>query len=148
MLNALTPLTIAVVALTQAPDVDTGYYHISHAFGKTYKSRVDRNVVSQTPAWDETEESPPVSPRQALKLVDKMRRSIAKAPDGWEWKAMNLHLFVGENPCAWYVMYQAVPVEPEEGPIPFHELTLIVLMDGTVIKPVVSVEKPEEKSQD
>jgi hypothetical protein len=76
-----------------------------------------------------------------------MRKSVAKAPDGWEWKAMNLSLFVGEKHSCWYVMFQAVPTEPEEGPIPFHELTLIVLMDGTVIKPVVEDEEPQKKSQ-
>lgn len=149
-------MALAVLALAQAPyqTVETeDDYHVSRAFGKTYKSSVDPRVVFNTPPWNDEEESPPVSPRQAIKLAGKMCESVATAPDGWKWKAMNLNLFVGERYTYWSVMYQAVPIKPKGGPVEFHEITLIVLMDGTVIKPVVTddkprndAEKPEDKS--
>ena len=143
-------LTIALAAMTQADHAPEGDKQVSHAFGKTYTSRADPDVLSRSPWWDETEESPPVSPRRALKLADKMLRSIAKAPDGWKWRVTNQRLFIWGNMCLWHVMYEAVPIEPEAGLLePFHEITLIVLMDGTVVKPVLADdEKVDEKSQD
>jgi hypothetical protein len=148
MFNAIaSSLTIAVAALTQAYEAPDGSKHVSHAFGKTYTSRANPEAVNQTPTWDEAEESPPVSPRRAIKLAGKMLRSTAKAPDGWKWEATNQRLFVRGNLCLWHVMYQAVPIEPEAGLLPpFHEITLIVLMDGTVVKPVVADEKGNERS--
>jgi hypothetical protein len=38
-------LTISVVALAQAPDTQGLDYQTSHAFGKTYTSILDRNIV-------------------------------------------------------------------------------------------------------
>lgn len=132
-------LTVAAMAVMHVGVSDGSYSHSSIAFGKTYKSHVAKEVADKTPRWSNREENPPVSPREALKLADKMLRSIAKAPKGWKWQAMHLNMLLGENPCLWFVTYQGVPVEPEGvSSIPYHEITLIVLMDGTVIKPEIT----------
>jgi hypothetical protein len=135
----LVALSLIVAALTQPGNPEDGYRLATRAFKKTYTSYADRNVVAQTLPWGDAEENPPISARQALKLADKMLRSIAEAPDGWKWKATNLNLLIGENPAFWSVTYQAIPIDQntEMGPEP-HIITLMVLMDGTAIKPVVT----------
>lgn len=143
MLSALASLAVAVTALTQADD-DIGRNVVeSHAFGKTYWSRIVRNVVNQTPPWNDNDENPPVSARRALKLSEKVLRSIAKAPDGWKWKAVNANLLLVEDAPIWFVRYQGISADPTESRDSEHEITLVVLMDGTVIKPVVAEETDE-----
>jgi hypothetical protein len=153
MLSAITSsLLIALVASSQITENDK-FCVTSLAFGKTFKSNIDRDAFVNSPGWDqEKTDSPPVSPRKAIRLAEKIRKSVVKAPDDWKWHATTLQLFLTGghgNHCAWHVTFQAMPVEPEAGLLPhYQEITLIVLMDGTVVKPVVADEKPDEKSQD
>ncbi|HEV3344171.1 MAG TPA: hypothetical protein VG125_27595 [Pirellulales bacterium] len=154
MLYALIPSLVVVLSLGQADESEDKFCLTSQAFGKTYKSYMAHDAIRISPAWDEEAESPPVSPRKAIKLAEKMRKSVVKAPDGWKWEVMNLHLLFeedqlsGEVHCAWHVMFQAIPIKQKSGPIPFHEVTLIVLMDGTVLEPTVEDAPPEKKPAD
>jgi hypothetical protein len=68
--------------------------------------------------------------------------------NGWKWKVLSIGIFFDETPHAWYVTYQAVPIAPKEGPVVWHEVTLVVLFDGTVIEPVVADDESAKKSQD
>jgi hypothetical protein len=78
-----------------------------------------------------------------------MRKTIVKAPDDWKWNTMDVRLFLYHDVCVWHVTFQAMPIEPDAGLVPDHEeITLIVLMDGTVIKPVVADEEAAKKTQD
>ncbi|HVX16253.1 MAG TPA: hypothetical protein VHC22_34020 [Pirellulales bacterium] len=48
----------------------------------------------------------------------------------------------------WNATYQAIPVDPKtNGASDLHIIMLIVLMDGTMVKPVVADEEPDEKSE-
>jgi hypothetical protein len=154
MVSAVTSLlAIALLALMQVRETDDMFCVTSRMFGKTYKScltgDVLRDTIRKSPAWDQETESPPVSPKKAIKLAEKMRKSVLKAPDDWEWHTMDLHLFLLGDDCVWHVTFQAMPIEREAGLIsPHEEITLIVLMDGTVIKPVVVDEEPDENISD
>lgn len=106
-------LAVAAIAATHIGGSDGSYSCSSIAFGKMYRSDVDKQLAAKMPRWSDKDEDPPVSPRQALKLADKMLRSIAEAPDGWKWQSVHLRMLLGENPCLWYVTYQGVPVDPE-----------------------------------
>lgn len=149
MLTAI-PLLIALAASSQVTE-DDKLCVTSHAFGKTFKSTIDHDAFVKSPRWDqEKTDVPPVSPRKAISLAKKMRESVVKAPEDWQWHATTLLLFItGDNHCAWHVTFQALPVELEAGLVPeYQQVTLIVLMDGTVVKPVVTDEKPGEKARD
>ncbi|HVA45004.1 MAG TPA: hypothetical protein VNH11_01340 [Pirellulales bacterium] len=152
MLSAITsPIAIALLALIQVQETDDMFCLTSRAFGKTYKSRMAHDALLNSPTWDkEKADIPPVSPRKAIRLAEKMRNSVVKAPDDWEWHTVDLHLFLEGDHCVWHATFQAMPIEPAAGLVPRHEeVTLIVLMDGTVIEPVVSNDEDgDKKSQD
>lgn len=146
MLSTITlPLAIALLALTQVQINDTNdrICLTSRAFGKTYTSCVTHEAIRKSPAWDQKSESPPVSPKKAIELAQKMRKLVAKAPDGVRWRVVDLNLFFsGGDHCAWRVTFRASELDP--GLINSYEVALIVLMDGAVIKPTVADEKPKK----
>lgn len=154
MLSAITsPIAIALLALTQVRETDDMFCVTSRTFGKTYKSCLTgndlRDAIRNSPAWDQETESPPVSPRKAIKLAEKMRKSVLKTPDDWGWRPMDVRLLLLGDRCVWHVTFQATPIAPDAGLIPPHEeITLIVLMDSAVIKPVLVDEKADKKIVD
>lgn len=143
MLSAIaSPLAVALLALTQAQpfvaETDDGFRITSHASGKLYQSDLTRDAIRKSPAWDQENESPPVSLKKAIRLAEKMRKSVVKPPDKRKWEVTNMHLIFEGKHCAWYVTFHTKTIEPEAGLIDgFDEVTLFVLMDGTVIEPKV-----------
>jgi hypothetical protein len=131
-------LTVAALVALLAPSgqVPIDLEVLSIAFGKLYRSTVTPAVLAKTPVWDEKDENPPVSARQAIKLADKARERIVKDTDDWKWhrEHVELHEFFGR--WYWTVRYRAYNTD-----IVFYvtlpELTLVVLMDGTVIEPTI-----------
>jgi hypothetical protein len=150
MLSAIaSPLVFALVVSSQFTE-DDKLFVTSVAFGKTFTSKIDPVAFVKSPGWNQDKtDSPPVSARKAIRLAKKMRDSVVQAPDDWQWHATTLLLFLSaDTHCAWHVTFQAVPVELEAGLVPdYQEVTFIVLMDGTVVKPSVADKKPDEKPE-
>jgi hypothetical protein len=141
MLSAITlPLTMTLLALTQGPEpfvVETveGYRVTTRESEKLYESYVTRDAIRKSPAWDkEKTDSPPVLPPRAIRLAEKMRKSVMKA-DTRKWEIPNMYLIFEGDHCAWCVKFRTEPIIPEAGLVSFDELTIFVLMDGTVIEP-------------
>lgn len=119
MLSALTsPLAIALLALTQGTaqpfvaETDDGFRITTVASEKYYQSYLTRDAIRKTPAWDqEKDDSPPVSPRKAIRLAEKMRKSVVKA-DNREWEVANMHLIFEGTHCAWYVTLRTGLTDP------------------------------------
>ena len=151
MLTAtISPLAVVLLAFIQATDAEpteneNQFSVASRVFGKRYLSNVSDDDVRNSPAWTEEANSPPVSPRKALKLAEKMRDSVVKLPDGWRWERMSLTLLFDEDHCVWHISY--LPVPPDEN-LSFQDITLVVLMNGIVVKPVAtdykSGDQPDE----
>jgi hypothetical protein len=142
MLGAVTsPLMIALLALTQAQisETDDGFDMTSFAFGTVYKSHLERDAILRSPAWDqEKSDRPPVSPKKAIRLAEKVRKAVVKTPDGKKWKVLNMQLLFEDDHCAWCVRFRSTPPDPEAGLIDLgEEVAFFVLMDGTVIEPTV-----------
>jgi hypothetical protein len=144
MLSALaSPLAIALLALTQSAqpiveETDDGFRITTHVARTLYQSDLTRDAIRKTPAWDQETENPPVSLKKAIRLAEKMRKSVVNPPDNRKWEVANMHLIFEGKHCAWYVTFHTKPIEQEAGLIDdFDEITLFVLMDGTVIKPTV-----------
>lgn len=143
MLSAVTlPLAITLLAWNQAEpflvETEDGYRVTGRVSAKLYQSELTRDAIRKTPAWDQERiDSPPVSPRKAIRLADKVWKSVMKA-DKRKWEVANMHLLFEESHCAWYVTFRTMPLEPEAGLISSYDtITLFVLMDGTVIQPTV-----------
>lgn len=105
------------------------------AFGKTFVSGVSAEMIFFTPTWDEADENPPVSARAALRLAENMRDSFAEAPDGYTWTPGSPTLMQQGEHCMWLVYFMAKRSGDKEK----HALTVIVLMDGTAVRPAAEV---------
>jgi hypothetical protein len=144
MLGAITsPVAIALLALPQVPAqtfvvaTDEGYRVTTRVSENLCESYVTRDAIRKSPVWDrEKNDSPPVSPRKALRLAEKVRKAVVKN-DTRKWEVPNMHLLFEGDHCAWCVTFRTDPIVPDAGLISFDEVTLFVLMDGTVIKPTV-----------
>ncbi len=149
----MSPIAIALLALMQVQETDEMFCVTSRTFEKTYKSCLTgdalRDAFDNSPTWDQTTNSPPVSPKEAIQIAEKMRKSVVKAPDDWKWRTKDVHLFLLGDHCLWHVTFQAMPKQPDAGLVPPHEeITLIVLMDGAVIKPMAVDDEPEKRISD
>lgn len=131
MANALVSTAFIAVVLFQAPRRD--FKITDRAFGKTFVSVFTAEMVAATPTWDEEADNPPVSARAALTAAKIMRDSVAEAPEGFVWSRGSLTLIRPSEHCYWFVRF----VAKKEGDDGKHSLTVIVLMDGKAIKPVV-----------
>jgi hypothetical protein len=147
-MHALVPsVVLALVMFTQPPGESDVVELISQVSGKTYITRVSDVAIRKTPRWDDDSDSPPVPPRKALKLAEKMKKSLVDNPD--ELRLMQLTLTPHAGGWFWLVVYSAPPdllrrAEPDEPP-ELPSLDLVVLMDGTVIEPIVEQALPEKE---
>jgi len=125
----------------------------SSAFGKTYVSAVSEAKLLDSPAWADDKPNPPVSARSAMNLARIVLDAAIELPEDCEWHQGSLHLMVpplsDQQRWIWLVYYygsKKTGVTPGTGS---HKIALIVLMDGTVVKP--KLESPaddDKKSQD
>ena len=137
------PVAFVILLVTLVPcrANKTGIYaeFTSHAFGKQYVVAVTDNALEASPVWRDDAESPPVSARKAVKLADALRVKLVKDSKDFKWKRESAEILFVDEPdrCLWHVHYEAHPVRGGETGIGPH-LDLIVLMDGTILDPVVS----------
>lgn len=137
------PIAFAVVLLTLLPcRADENSEHSSfnsYAFGKRYKTTVTRKALVASPVWRDDADNPPLSARKAIKLADALRATLVKDTEDYAWKRESAEIIFVEHPdrCFWRVHYEAhVKVGSSTGMPP--ALDLFVLMDGTILHPVVS----------
>lgn len=117
------------------------------AFGKKYIVTVTDAAIQNTPDWDDDAENPPVSAKKAMKLATVMKDSLVKDSDKFKWEMRSLSLMEIKDKWLWVAHLQAMengplssePVAASEGHKDPHYLSLVVLMDGSVIKPVIEV---------
>lgn len=145
MFATMSMLTVASLAFAEPAETSPAFQVFSYDSETWYAAQCTEQTISHTPRWDEKAESPPISPRKAIRLATKMKDSFFK--DGHSFKFMSLTLRpVGER-WVWVVEFMGRPQKPKEPkelkknadgfyvaePIP--SASLLVLMDGTVPKP-------------
>lgn len=106
--------------------------YVSYNNGKALESVITADAIDRTPAWDESTADPPLSARSAMKLADGMKdKLVHDAEDGrWERVATELRSATANH---WYWLARYELQKAATGPVP--DLIILVLMDGTVIKP-------------
>ncbi len=108
----------------------------SYAFSKRYDVTISGDALEKSPAWKDDAENPPLSARKAIKLANEMKDSLVKDSKDFKWTLQSASLEpAGDGKWYWLVHYDAVFQGSSTG-IP-NRLRLVILMDGTVIKPVV-----------
>ena len=116
----------------------------SYAFGKEYTTVIREDAVKKSPVWLATAENPPVSVRKAIKLADAKRQKLVHDTTRFKWRreSISLEFFRGVEVedrykfPYWHIHYEAHG-GGETGPP--DDLDLFVLMDGTLIEPIVSL---------
>jgi hypothetical protein len=104
---------------------------------------VTKERLERTPSWGQQSDNPPLSARSALKIANDFRKNFAKDQPGWKWDFESLSLrhnraAIGFRKWYWVAYYEAFPVKGGLGGGPPY-LFIVVLMDGTIVKPVVKI---------
>lgn len=112
--------------------------YCSYAFGKKYEVTLSKDAVERTPVWRDDAENPPLSARKAIKLADALRTKLVQDGKKYKWKRKSaaIQFLPASNQCVWEVDYEP-EFQIDFSGIP-PELHLFVLMDGTVVQPVIS----------
>ena len=95
------------------------------------------------PAWSDSAENPPISARRDEACRDAKRKELVKDRDGIQWRRVSLAIESIKTfndafrTCHyWRVHYEAHKFPGGTG-IP-NDLDIFILMDGTVINPLVA----------
>jgi hypothetical protein len=129
-------IVVAVVAVFVAMPVRADTTYSSYAFSKQYIVSISRAALEKAPSWKDDADNPPLSAKKAIKLANEMKDSLVKDTEDFKWKLESAALKpAGDGKWYWLVHYDAVFQSAPTGQ-PNH-LRLVVLMDGTVIKPVI-----------
>lgn len=114
----------------------TQYSHASYAFSKKYNVSVTSDALEKSPTWKEDDENPPLPARKAIRLANEMKDSLVTDSKDFKWKLQNASLQPADaGKWYWLVHYDAEFQGGSTGRP--DNLRLVVLMDGTVIKPVI-----------
>lgn len=116
----------------------------SVADGKAFTTVVADQAVAKTPAWQPSEDNPPLSGREALKLATRMKDKLVRDEHGFRWELESLSIIAPpsskkvQGKFYWLTKYVNVPHEAGAalGGIQ-EEILIVVLMDGTVLRPDV-----------
>jgi len=145
---AMSMVVIAGVCLVPMSAMPNEFFE-SYAFGKFYVVTIPDDALQRTPAWMEHAENPPLPAHRARKLATQMKESLVEDGDGYKWRLRSLALYpLDDNPFEpptdkwfWVATFWAMKVEGAATGRP-HELQLVILMDGTVIKPDIRPWRP------
>ncbi len=120
---------------------------VYEAFGRTYEYELNEDVLSRAPTWFRNTEDPPLSADDAINLADMQRKRLIREgrlePENvrFEWRLGHAALvpFDAEN-GQWYWVVLFYAYMDQTGPR--QEFGSIILMDGTVLEPVLSEHQP------
>ena len=112
----------------------------SYAFSKQYCFTITANMLKVSPVWSEDADNPPLPARKAIRLATKLKNELVKDTEKFKWKLESCSLEQAEtSKWYWFITYFARYQGSSTG-IP-HHLQVIVLMDGTVIRPMVKAQR-------
>lgn len=112
--------------------------YVSRAVGKRYETVISDAAVQRTPAWEDATDNPPVSARKAIVLADGVRKTLVDDWDGYTWRRSSASILFlhGTDRCVWEISYTLHAEGDSTGPE--QRFSVFVLMDGTVLRPIVS----------
>ncbi len=136
--NLLTALAVWGTAVLAAPSFaqDTAASYRSDHAGKRYDFTVTHAQIHLTPNWPENADNPPLSPREALA---KARLDLVTfLPDAMQWTHPKITLIEVSEPHKWmYIVEFEGPLPPHTIDGPVDTMRVLVLMNGTAIKPTI-----------
>lgn len=130
-------LTLAVLAAVAGAEIRVG----SSSPGKLHLVTITDEALKNTPSWKDDAENPPFPAGKAIKLANEMKDSLVQDTEDFRWELQTATLTpAGGGKWYWVVEYEFA----SKGRISIsgrpYTLRLVVLMDGTIEKPVVKDE--------
>lgn len=117
------------------------YMHRDWFGGKCYTSKISVEIYEKMSNWNfASREALPVAPQEILKAGENYIRQLG-LPEGLvQFEDLAIHPVGGdprERKCVWRITFR------EEKPGSQSTLVLLVTMDGDLIAPVISEDKPD-----
>ena len=106
--------------------------------GKGYSTYLMREATLKSAKWDPDNDNPPVSACAAMKLATAARRTVAPDSTDWKWVLHGISLVHDTDIDKWF--WEAHFYAPGSGNNDDY-LVVIVLMDGSVVKPVADSDR-------
>lgn len=132
-LAVLGAVMLAIPACAQ----DSAASYLSERTGTRYDFTVTHAQIQRTPDWAEDADNPPLSPRVALARARADLRTFL--PDAAQWRHPEISLKEVGAPHKWiYIVKFEGPLPPNMSDGPVDIMRVIVLMDGTAIKPIIT----------
>jgi len=116
----------------------------SYVFGKVYTVTITEEALKKSPAW-KSDENPPLSAKKAINLAAAMKDTLVKDSDDHAWGLESASLKPFLDKWYWQISYETrvmargIGGSGSSGPPTL--LHLVVLMDGTVVKPEVRIDR-------
>jgi hypothetical protein len=108
----------------------------SYSFSNQYVVRVSGEDLEKSPSWKDDAENPPLSAKKAIKLANEMKDSLVKDGKDFKWILESASLKPARRDRWYWLLNYEVEFQGAHTGAPI-QLRLVVLMDGTVIKPEV-----------
>lgn len=134
---ALAACLVAQTGITDIPEPGLEINWPTHV-GETYfNSRLPISRLALTPKWEEADENPPVSARKAMAIAAEVMTGLA--PYGRDAKLNAPTLKLRESGGHWFWVVTYTPDDWRQ----FHSsFPIVVLMDGTVVRPTKTPPPP------
>jgi hypothetical protein len=129
-------LFLAFTIQARAGDSET-YSLASKAQGKVFTFKFTREQLLKTPVWKLQDDFPPLSPRKAEKAATAKFQKLIKNAKDWNCDGIALeNPFMDEGNRWIYLVVFSPPIALNF--VESDSIQIIVLMDGTVVEPIVT----------
>ena len=135
---------VAVFLVLSIAHPTFGYTFYSYAEGKKFAVTVPEEAVKKAPAWKDDSDDPPLSARKALKAADAVKdRLLGDTKEGYKLDGLTLEPYPSSKVSSgwiWVAEYRSTAASAGHAPF----LRLAILIDGTVVEPVVTKDRVTE----
>ena len=108
----------------------------SYTEGTRWDFVVSRDDLESSPHWPDTDDSPPIAPRTALRSARLMLARLVSNADQWHIRSVNLQQILSADTWIYIVEFYPPPRSPAGGVV--TPMRVVVLMNGRAITPVRS----------
>jgi len=130
------PLIIATLVMLLAVCATANEFY-SYAFEKQYVCQITKEMIEKTPPWLDKFDSPPLPPRKALAIAEKMADELVGTKEGFKRELVCICLRPIEDGWVWEIRFKWSPPNAATTGIQDY-LNVMVLMDGTAVQPRIA----------
>jgi hypothetical protein len=124
-------------ATAVAGELYENYSVSGKANGQSYQFTATKAEFAKTPVWPVGTEHPPLAPRRAEEIARRQLQQLV--PSGADWRLEGITVFPLGDDLHWvYSVEFSPPLRPDVAVFMGDYMRLLVLFDGSVIKPKIT----------